>query len=54
MLQEEKCFYKNMDLTAANYHWKNWIDCIIDTWWDKTLQPQKCTFSKKEPKKLKK
>ena len=43
-----------MNLTDANYHWKNWVDWILDTWWDKTLQPQKCTFWEKEPKKLKK
>ena len=40
MLQEEKCFIKNMNLAHANYHWKNWVDWILDTQWDKTLQPQ--------------
>ena len=54
MLQEEKYLIKNMNLTDTNYHWKNWVDWILDTWWDKTLQPQKCTFREKEPKKLKK
>ena len=53
ILQEEKCFIKNISLTDANYHWKNLVDWILDTWWDKTLQPQKCTFSEKESKKLK-
>ena len=43
-----------MSLTYANYHWKNWVDWILDTWWDKTLPHQKCTISKKEPKKFKK
>ena len=43
-----------MNLTDANYHGKNWVDWILDTYWDKTLQPQKCTFWEKEPKKLKK
>ena len=33
--------------------WKNGVDWILDTWWDKTLQPQKCIFSVKEPKKFK-
>ena len=42
-----------MSLTDANYNWKNWVDWILDTWWGKTLQPQNCTFSEKEPKKLK-
>ena len=42
-----------MNLTDANYHWRNSVDCIIDTWSDKTLQAQKCTFSEKESKKLK-
>ena len=54
VFQEEKYLIKNMNLTGANYHWKNWVDWILDTWWDKTLQPQKCTFWEKEPKKLKK
>ena len=26
---------------------------MLDTWWDKTLQPQKCTFSEKEANQLK-
>ena len=51
MLQEEKQLFKNMNLTDANYHLKNWVDWILDTWWDKTLQLQKCTFWEKEPKK---
>ena len=53
VLQEEKCFIENMNLTDANYHWKNWVDWILDTWWDKTLQPQKGRFWEKESKKLK-
>ena len=32
MLQEEKCLAKNMNLTDANYDWKNWVDWILDTW----------------------
>ena len=51
--QEEKCFIENMKLTDANYHWKNWVDWILDTWWDKILPPQKGTFREKESKKLK-
>ena len=51
--QEEKCFIENMKLTDANYHWKNWVDWILDTWWDKTLPPQKGTFREKESQKLK-
>ena len=39
-----------MNFTGANYHWKNWVDWILD---DRNLQPQKCAFSEKEPKKLK-
>ena len=54
ILQEEKYFFKNMHLTDANYHLKNWVDLIPDTSWDKTLQPQKCTFWEKEPTKLRK
>ena len=45
ILQEQKCFIKNMNLTDANYHWKNWVDWILDTWWNKTLKPQKGIFS---------
>ena len=37
MLQEEKYLFKNINLTDANYHWKNWVAWILDTWWDKTL-----------------
>ena len=54
MLQEKKHLIKNMNLTDENYHWKNSVDRIVDTWWDKTFQPQKCTFWVKEPKTLKK
>ena len=54
MLQKEKYLIKNMNLTDANYYWKIWVDWILDTWWDKTLQLQKYTFWEKEPKKLKK
>ena len=57
MFQEEKYLFKyfiNMNLTDTNYHWKNWVDWILDTWWDKALQPQKCPFGEKEPKKFKK
>ena len=43
-----------MNLTDANYHWKIWVDWILNSWWDKTLRPQKCTFWEKEPIKLKK
>ena len=31
MLQEEKYLFKNMNLKDANYHWKNWVDWILDT-----------------------
>ena len=37
-----------MNLTDANYHWKNSVDWIIDTWWDKIFH-----FLEKEPKKWK-
>ena len=50
MLQEEKWFIKNMNITDANHHWKNWVDWILDTWWDKILQPQKGIFEKRSPK----
>ena len=53
ILQVEKCFIKNMNLTETNYHWKNWVDWILDTWWDKTLQPQKHTFWEKKAPKIK-
>ena len=42
-----------MNLKDVNYYSKNWVDWILDTWWDKTLQPQRCTFSEKDSKKLK-
>ena len=42
-----------MNLKDVNYYWKNWVDWILDTWWDKNLQPQRCTFSEKDSKKLK-
>ena len=54
LCQEDKYLFNNKNLTDANYHWKNWVDWILDTWRDKTLQPQKCIFWEKEPKKLKK
>ena len=54
MLQEEKYLFKNMNLTDVNYHWINSVDWILDTWWDKTFQPQKFTFWEREPIKLKK
>ena len=54
MLQEKQYLIKNMNLTDKNYHWKNWVDRIVDTWWDKTFRPQKCTSWVKEPKTLKK
>ena len=38
-----------MNLTDANYHWKNWVDWILDSWWEKTSQPQKYTFGEKKP-----
>ena len=53
MLQVKKWFIKNIKLAGANYHWKNLVDWMLDTWWDKTLQPQKYKFSEKEPKMLK-
>ena len=37
MIQEEKCVIKNMNLTDGNWHWKNWVDWILDSWWDKTF-----------------
>ena len=33
--------------------WKNGVDWILGTWWDKTMQPQKFIFSVQEPKKFK-
>ena len=36
VLQDEKYLFKNMNFTDANYHWKNLVDWILDTWWDKT------------------
>ena len=39
-----------MKLPGANYHWKNWVDWIF---YDRNLQPQKCAFWEKDPKKLK-
>ena len=41
-----------MNLTDTNYHWKNKMDWIFDTWWDKILQPQKWTFWERDSKKL--
>ena len=41
MLKEEKYLIKNMNLTDANHHCKNWVDWIADAWWDKTFEPQK-------------
>ena len=38
-----------MNLTDAKYHWKNWIDWILDSWWAKTSQSQKYTFREKDP-----
>ena len=46
MLQEEKYLIK-MNLTDAKYDWKNCVDWILDTWWDKALQPQNKKFKKK-------
>ena len=46
----KKWFIKNIKVTGANYHWKNWVDWILDTWWDKTLQSQKYKFWEKESK----
>ena len=54
IIQGEKYLIKNMNLIDVNNYWKNWVDWIVLTWWDKTLQLQKCTFWEKEPKKLKK
>ena len=50
MLQEEKYLIKNMNLTDLNYHWKKWVDWILDTWWDKTYM----SIWEKEVKKFKK
>ena len=41
-----------MNLTDTNYHWKKQVNWILETWWDKNLQPQKLTFQEKEPKKF--
>ena len=41
-----------MNLTDTNYHWKNKMGWIFDTWWDKILQPQKWTFWERDSKKL--
>ena len=38
---------KNLNLTDTNFHWKNYIDWIFDTWWDNILQPEKWTFCEK-------
>ena len=40
---------------ADTNHWKNKVDWIFDTWWDKILEPQKKKkkrkhFQKKSPK----
>ena len=35
---------------ADTNHWKNKVDWIFDTWWDKILEPQK---KKKKEKKRK-
>ena len=34
ILQEEKYLFENINLTDANYHLKNGVDWILDTWWD--------------------
>ena len=47
---------------ADTNHWKNKVDWIFDTWWDKILEPQKKkkkrkkkkTFPEKESKKWRK
>ena len=49
MLQEEKYLFKNMNLADSNYHWKNWVDWILDS-----RKSHKCTFWEKEPIKFKK
>ena len=54
MLLEEKCLIKNKNLRDVNYHWKYWLDWILDTWWDKTLLSQKYTFWEKKAQKVKK
>ena len=50
ILQEEKYLFKSMNLTDANYHWKNWVHWILDTWWDKSLEPQNIHFEEKSQK----
>ena len=35
---------------ADTNHWKNKVDWIFDTWWDKILEPQIWTVWEKEPK----
>ena len=51
MLEEGKYLFKNMNLTDANYHWKKWVDWILDTWWDKNVASSKMSsFGKKSPK----
>ena len=52
MLQEEKYLFKNMNLTK--YHWKNWVDWILDTWWEKICNLKNLHFEKKSPKNLNK
>ena len=44
---------ENMNFTDTNYHWKNQVGWIFDTWWDEILLHQKWKFWEKEPKKLK-
>ena len=48
MLKMKISNVQKMDLTDTN-----WVDWILDTWWDKIFQPQKWKFSEKDPKKLK-
>ena len=40
MLPEEKCLIKNLNLTDASHHEKDWVDWIRDTCWNRTLKPQ--------------
>ena len=54
ILQEEKYLIKNMNVTDANYHWKKWVDWILDTWWDKNVASSKMYILGKRAQKLKK
>ena len=34
ILQEKKYLFENLNLTDANHHLKNWVDWVLDTWWN--------------------